>query len=104
MKPSDRLPIKTIAQRQFQQFKAHLEEVCASSKYYSEKFRELGIKPSDIASWSDLHKLPTLDTKTLLANNADLPAVPPARLRRVIVSGGTTGSPKICFYADNLHE
>jgi len=104
MKLSDQLPIQTIEDIQFQLFKVHLEEVCANSKYYSEKFKELAIKPSDITSWKDLQKLPILDTKTLLANNSDFPAVPNARLRRVIVSGGTTGSPKICFFADNMHE
>ena len=104
MKLSDQLPIQTIEDIQFQTFKVHLEEVCANSKYYSEKFKELAIKPSDITSWKDLQKLPILDTKTLLANNSDFPAVPIARLRRVIVSGGTTGSPKICFFADNMRE
>jgi phenylacetate-CoA ligase len=104
MKLSDQLPVQTINDLQFQQFRAHLEEVCANSKYYSDKFKELTITPSDITSWKDLHKLPILDTKTLLANNSDFPAAPNARLRRVIVSGGTTGSPKICFFADNMHE
>ncbi|MHB8520412.1 MAG: phenylacetate--CoA ligase family protein [Limisphaerales bacterium] len=104
MKPSDQLPIQKIYDLQFQQFRAHFEQVCANSPYYSQKFKALGITPSDITSWQDLHKLPILDTKALLANNAALPAVPHARLRRVIVSGGTTGSPKICFFADNMHE
>lgn len=104
MQLSDQLPLKAIEEIQFRQFRAYLEEVSANSKYYSEKFKELKIQPSDIASWEDLRQLPVLDTKTLLARNADFPAVPQARLRRVIVSGGTTGSPKICFFADNLRE
>jgi phenylacetate-CoA ligase len=45
-----------------------------------------------------------LDTKTLLENNLDFPAVPESRLKRVIVSGGTTGNPKICFFGDNMQE
>ncbi len=104
MKISDRLPAKTIEDLQFRQFKVHLEELSANSKYYVEEFKETGIKPSDIASWDDLQKLPILDTKTLLARYADFPAVAHARLRRVMVSGGTTGSPKICYFDDHLRE
>src|SRR4051812_38801001 len=104
MRSIERSPVEEIAKLQFARFKSYLEEVSANSKYYSAKFSELKITPADIASWQDLAKLPILDTKTLLERNADFPAVPSARLRRVIVSGGTTGSPKICFFADNLPE
>ncbi|MBT5926070.1 MAG: hypothetical protein HOH33_05580, partial [Verrucomicrobia bacterium] len=101
---SDQLPIKAIEDLQFQQFKVHLEEVCRNSKYYSQKYNGLNIKHSDINSWEDLQKLPVLDTETLLKNNLDFPAVPESRLKRVIVSGGTTGNPKICFFGDNMQE
>jgi phenylacetate-CoA ligase len=101
---SDQLPLSAIEDLQFQQFKVHLEEVWSNSKYYSEKFDELEITHSDITSWKDLQKLPVLDTKTLLERNLDFPAVPKSRLRRVIVSGGTTGNPKICFFGDNMRE
>jgi phenylacetate-CoA ligase len=104
MKLSDHLPIKVIEDIQFQLFKVHLDEVYSNSKYYSGKLKESGIQPSHITSWKDLHKLPILDTKTLLARHADFPAIPNTRLRRVMVSGGTTGNPKICYYGDNLPE
>lgn len=101
MKIHDRLPIQTIEELQWEQFKPYLETVYSNSKYYAETFGELHIKPSDITSWKDLHKLPTFDTKTLLARNAEFPAVPPRGLRRIMVSGGTTGYPKLCFW-DNI--
>jgi phenylacetate-CoA ligase len=104
MTPSDQLPIQTIEDQQFLKFKAHLEEAAAHSAYYSKTFQELGIKPSDINSWQDMARLPILHTATLLAQNADFPAVPKSRQRRVIVSGGTTGTPKTCYVGDNLRE
>lgn len=61
MKIHDRLPIQTIEELQWEQFKPYLETVYSNSKYYAETFRELHVKPSDITSWKDLHKLPTFD-------------------------------------------
>jgi phenylacetate-CoA ligase len=104
MTESDQLPLTAIEAQQFQQFETHFKAVCSGSKYYSRQFEKLGIEHSDIRSWKDLQKLPILDTKTLLENNLDFPAVPDSRLRRVIVSGGTTGNPKICFFGDNMRE
>ena len=100
----DREAPEAIGAWQFARFTAHWEEVAANSPFHAERFGALGIGPSDIRSWADLQKLPPLDTKTLLARNLEFPAVPQARLRRILVSGGTTGHPKIGFYADNLHE
>lgn len=104
MKQIDKLPPRQIEEVQFQRFKKILEQACAHSPYYSSTFKALGISPSDIASWNDLPKLPVLSTQTLLERNLEFPAGPAARMRRVIVSGGTMGSPKICFYADNMRE
>lgn len=100
----DRLTPEAIQQWQFARFKPHWEEIAANSPFHAERFRALGIGPSDIHSWADLQKLPALETKTLLERNLDFPAVPQSRLRRILVSGGTTGSPKIGFYADNLGD
>lgn len=88
--------------RQFQRFAKLLREAATQSKYYAETLA--GLPLDDLRSFRDLDKLPTLDTGTLLARGADFPAVPKSRLRRVMVSGGTTGNPKICFFADNLDE
>lgn len=104
MTPIDRQPADAITDWQFARFKAHWQEVAANSPFHAERFRELGVAPADIRSWKDLRKLPALETKTLLERNLDFPAVPPSRLRRILVSGGTTGHPKIGFYADNLRE
>lgn len=96
--------IEVIEQMQLQRFKALLETVYEHSRYYAETLRAAGLCPADVTSWKDLHKLPELDTPTLLARSADFPGVPRSRLRRVMVSGGTTGSPKVCFLSDNTRE
>src|SRR5262245_57409621 len=98
----DRAPLETIEGEQLRRFRAYFAEVCKGSRYYAEKLAELGLTPADISTFEDLRRLPALDTKTLLERNADLPAVTRDRLRRIIVSGGTTGRPKICFFADNM--
>lgn len=101
---SDRMSAEAIQEMQFERFKTHWAEVYAHSPFHAERFTALGITPADIRSWQDLQKLPPLDTKTLLAENLRFPAAPAAGLRRIIVSGGTTGNPKICFYGQNLRE
>lgn len=100
----DRQAPEAIRAWQFARFKAHWAEVATHSPFHAERFRTLGTGPSEIRSWGDLATLPPLDTQTLLASNLDFPAVPQARRRRILVSGGTTGTPKIGFYADNLRE
>jgi phenylacetate-CoA ligase len=101
---SDRLPVEAIQEMQFERFRTHWDQVYAHSPFHSARFKALGITPSDIRSWQDLQKLPALETRTLLSENLQFPAVPAAGLRRIIVSGGTTGNPKVCFYAQNLRD
>ena len=69
--------------------------------YYREKFDELGIKPSDIQSVDDLHKIPFLTKNdvrenlyfNMLSDNHDNEKI----LR--ITTSGSTGEPFVC-YAD----
>lgn len=99
-----RLSPEAIREMQFARFKAHWDHVSVHSPFHAARFKSLGVAPADLRSWQDLQQLPPLDTKTLLAENLAFPAASPAELRRVIVSGGTTGNPKICFYAQNLRD
>lgn len=99
-----RLSPDAIRAMQFERFQTHWAQVHAHSPFHAARFTALGVTPADIRSWQDLQRLPPLETTTLLAENLRFPALPPAGLRRVIVSGGTTGSPKICFYGQNLRD
>ncbi len=101
---SDRLSAEAIQEMQFERFRTHWDQVYAHSPFHAARFNALGTTPADIRSWQDLQKLPPLETKTLLAENLQFPAAPAAGLRRIIVSGGTTGNPKICFYGQNLRD
>ncbi len=99
-----RLSPEAIQAMQFERFKTHWDQVYAHSPFHAARFKALGITPADIRSWQDLQKLPALETRTLLAENLQFPAAAAAGLRRIIVSGGTTGNPKICFYGQNLRD
>lgn len=104
MEAIERRPIEQIEAFQLERFKAYLTEVLAGSKHYARVFGNAGLTARDINSWQDLHQIPVLHTKTVLESNSELVAVPKARLRRVMVSGGTTGNPKVCFLSDNQPE
>ncbi len=91
-----------VEDRRFQRFAELLRQARDHSKFYAETLA--GLDLAGVRSFRDLDKLPILETSTLVTRGADLPAVPKSRLRRVLVSGGTTGNPKVCFFADNLDE
>jgi len=70
--------------------------------FYRKKFDELGIKPEDIKSIDDIHKLP-FTTKTDLRDEYPfgLEAVPHSEVRRIHASSGTTGKPVVATYTEN---
>ena len=72
---------------------------------YRRKMDELGIKPSDVQSLSDLSKLPFV-TKADLRDNYPfgLFAVPKDDLVRIHASSGTTGKPTVVGYTESDME
>ncbi|MFX0070092.1 MAG: phenylacetate--CoA ligase family protein [Candidatus Hermodarchaeota archaeon] len=68
-------------------------------EFYHKKFDELGIKPNDIKSVSDITKLP-LTLKTDLRDHYPfgMNAVPMEDIIRIHASSGTTGKPTVVSY------
>ncbi len=70
--------------------------------YYRETLDRIGIKPDDISSVEDLHKLPFTKKQTLRDYYPfGLLAVPRESLMRIHASSGTTGKPTVVCYTPN---
>ncbi|HEX3011276.1 MAG TPA: phenylacetate--CoA ligase [Syntrophomonadaceae bacterium] len=68
--------------------------------YYREKMDEAGVKPQDIQSLDDLHKLPFTTKKDLRDNYPfGLFAIPMTEVVRIHSSSGTTGKPTVVGYS-----
>ena len=70
--------------------------------FYRKKMDELGVKPEDIKSIDDIHRLP-FTTKQDLRDEYPfgLEAVPHNEVRRIHASSGTTGKPVVATYTEN---
>ena len=73
-----------------------------NSKFYREKFDEIGLKPSDIKSIDDITKLPFTVKSDFRANYPfGLFAVPREDIVRVHASSGTSGKQTVVGYTKN---
>ncbi len=68
---------------------------------YHEKYREAGVKPSDIKNIDDIHKLPFITKEDLRSSFPDklLPFGYKKKDKYEVCTGGTTGKP-VCIYTD----
>ncbi len=79
-----------------------IERVYARVPYYKEQMDAAGVKPSDIKSIKDLHKLPFTTKEDLRKNYPfGLFTVPMDEVVRVHASSGTTGKPTVVGYTKN---
>ncbi|NLG50538.1 MAG: phenylacetate--CoA ligase [Chloroflexi bacterium] len=70
--------------------------------FYRQLFRDRGIRPGDIKSLADLHKLPFTRKSDFRDNYPfGLLAVPRNQLARIHASSGTTGKPTVVAYTKN---
>jgi len=79
---------------------------CMNSPFYKERFRQLGLKPSDIKSLDDLQKIP-FTTKQDLRDTYPfgIASVPLEKCVRLHSSSGTTGNPVVVLHsAKDLDE
>lgn len=91
-----------LEQLQLERLQATLNRVYGHVPFYRKRFDAMGISPEDIASLSDLSRLP-FTTKEDLRDNYPygLFAVPMREVVRVHASSGTTGSPTGVGYTRN---
>lgn len=101
-KKMETLPRKEIRELQLKRLKETAKKLYENVPFYRNKFKELKIKPTDIKTLEDIHKLP-LTTKDDLRNNSPF-GMMVASLDNCIelhASSGTTGIPITVCYTPN---
>ncbi len=99
--------IETASREQIQAWQderlvATVKRVYENVEYYRNKMDEKGVKPEDIRSTADLHKLPFLTKADLRdAYPYGLMAAPLKDCVRIHSTSGTTGKRVIAFYTQN---
>ncbi len=93
------MPREAIEAIQLRRLRETIERVYATVPFYRKKFDEACIKPGDINSLKDLHRLP-FTTKQDLRDNYPygMFAVPMDNVVRIHASSGTTGKPTVVGY------
>ncbi len=93
------LPREALEAIQLRRLKNTVERVYHTVPFYKKHFDEHGVKPDDIKSLEDLHRLP-FTTKQDLRDNYPfgLFAVPMDSVVRIHASSGTTGKPTVVGY------
>lgn len=93
------MPRERLEELQLRRLKESVFRVYAFVPAYKAKFDALGIKPDEIKSLEDLHRLP-FTTKQDLRDNYpfSLFAVPMSDVVRIHSSSGTTGKPTVVGY------
>jgi phenylacetate-CoA ligase len=93
------MPREAIEAIQFKRLKNTIDNVYAKVPFYKQKFKEAGLKPSDIKSLKDLSKVPFTVKQDLRDNYPyGMFAVPMSNVVRIHASSGTTGSPTVVGY------
>lgn len=101
---TEALSLEELRQLQQDRLRELVTHAFSNVPYYREVFRERGLRPKDIGSAADLHKLPLLDKTTVTKRMRDLVARNADRKRAVwIHSSGTTGKP-FGLYVDRTVE
>ncbi len=88
-----------IVKIQNEKLKAQVKHVWENVPYYRKKMEAKGVRPEDIRSVEDLHKLPFLSKKDLRdAYPYGLLGVPKEECVRIHSTSGTTGKRVVAFY------
>lgn len=96
------MPREELEQLQLERLQATLNRAYKNVPCYRTKFNDLGIVPEDVASLSDLSKLPFTTKEDLRLNYPyGMFAVPLREVVRIHSSSGTTGKPTVVGYTKN---
>lgn len=101
-KDLETLPLDKLRKLQNERLQHQIRNVYNKVAYYKQQLDENGIKPSDIKTVNDLHKLP-FTKKSALRDNYPfgLFTVPVQDTVRLHCSSGTTGKPIVVGYTKN---
>ena len=93
------MPTEEIKNYQLKKLKVQVNHCYENSGFYRKKFDSVGLKPEDIKSLDDLHKIP-FTTKNDLRDNYPfgMVAVESDEICEIHASSGTTGNPIIGAY------
>jgi phenylacetate-CoA ligase len=78
---------------QLRLLKGQVKRVYENSVFYRRKFKEAGVKPTQIKSLDDIVKLPLTSREELEGNFHDVLAVPMSKVATIRMTSGTTGRP-----------
>ena len=93
------LPREALEAIQLKRLQALAEKAYATVAFYKKAFDEKGVKPDDIKSLEDLHKLPFTMKQDLRDNYPfGMFATPMENVVRIHASSGTTGKPTVVGY------
>jgi phenylacetate-CoA ligase len=98
---AERMPVDELRALQLERLRWTLRHAYANVPFYRKKFDAAGVSPEDGRSLEDLAGFP-VTTKDDLRDNypAGMFAVPPAEIRRIHASSGTTGQPTVVGYTE----
>ena len=96
---AERMPVEELRELQLDRLRWTLRHAYANVPFYRKKFDAAGVSPEDCRSLEDLAAFP-VTTKNDLRENypTGMFAVPPAQVRRIHASSGTTGQPTVVGY------
>ena len=97
------MPREQLEQRQLTLLKQLVETCYKNIEMYGEKFREMGITPSDVQTLDDIKKLPFTNKEDLRLRfpTNGLLAVPDDEIVRLHMTSGTTGKPTLSPFTRN---
>ena len=98
---AERMTVEQLRELQLDRLRWTLRHAYANVPFYREKFDAAGVSPEDCRSLADLAAFP-VTTKDDLRQNypTGMFAVPPAEIRRIHASSGTTGQPTVVGYTE----
>ena len=98
---AERMSVDELRSLQTERLRWTLRHAYANVPFYRKKFDAAGVTPDDCRSLADLAGFP-VTTKDDLRDNypVGMFAVPPAEVRRIHASSGTTGQPTVSGYTE----
>jgi phenylacetate-CoA ligase len=98
---AERMTAEQLRELQLDRLRWTLRHAYANVPFYRTKFDAAGVHPEDCRSLADLAAFPVTTKDDLRANYpTGMFAVPPAEIRRIHASSGTTGQPTVVGYTE----
>ncbi len=95
----EKMPREKLRVLQLEKLQALLRQICGRNRFYTKKYQDAGVSPSDVRSFSDFSKLPFTYKSELVQAQEEAPpfgtnaTFPESAYTRVHQTSGTTGAP-----------